>query len=104
MLDVSGQDSAPKAVNFNNDGTKVFVLGTANKQVFECTLDTPFSLINVNDEHSGDVIDTSSTSSQDTDADGDTLTVASVEQVILKARDHWNCWIRINRHLWSTHS
>ena len=77
-LDVSGQDSAPKAVNFNNDGTKVFVLGTANKQVFEYTLDTPFSLINVNDEHSGDVIDTSSTSSQDTDADGDTLTVASV--------------------------
>ena len=77
-LDVSGQDSAPKAVNFNNDGTKVFVLGTVNKQVFEYTLDTPFSLINVNDEHSGDVIDTSSTSSQDTDADGDTLTVASV--------------------------
>ncbi len=77
-LDVSGQDSAPKAVNFNNDGTKVFVLGTANKQVFEYTLDTPFSLINVNDEHSGDVIDTSNTSSQDTDADGDTLTVASV--------------------------
>ena len=77
-LDVSGQDSAPKAVNFNNDGTKVFVLGTANKQVFEYTLDTPFSLINVNDEHSGDVIDTSNTSSQDTDSDGDTLTVTAV--------------------------
>ena len=77
-LDVSSQDSAPKAINFNNDGTKVFVLGTTNKQVFEYTIDTPFSLINVNDEHSGDVIHTSNTSSQDTDSDGDTLTVTAV--------------------------
>ena len=31
-----------------------------------------------NGEHSGDVIDTSNTSTQDTDADGDTLTVTAV--------------------------
>ena len=62
-LDVSAQDSTPKAVNFNNDGTKLFVLGSNNLQVFEYTLSTPFSLINVTGEHSGDVINTSNTSS-----------------------------------------
>ena len=34
-LDVSSQDSAPKAISFNHDGTKLFVLGTTNKSVFE---------------------------------------------------------------------
>ena len=77
-LDVSAQDSTPKAVNFNNDGTKLFVLGSNNLQVFEYTLTTPFSLINVTGEHSGDVINTSNTSSYDTDSDGDTLTVTTV--------------------------
>ena len=33
---------------------------------------------NATGEHSGDVLDTSSTTHYDTDADGDTLTVASV--------------------------
>ena len=36
------------------------------------------SSYNVNGEHSGDVIDTNSTSNQDTDADSDTLTVTAV--------------------------
>ena len=35
---------------------------------------------NLNGEHSGDVIDTNSTSNQDTDADGDTLTVTAVRK------------------------
>ena len=77
-LDVSSQDSAPKAISFNHDGTKLFVLGTTNKSVFEYTLTTPFSLINVDAEHSGDVIDTSNTSSYDTDVDVETLTVTAV--------------------------
>ncbi len=77
-LDVSSQDSAPKAISFNHDGTKLFVLGTTNKSVFEYTLTTPFSLINVDAEHSGDVIDTSNTSSYDTDVDLETLTVTAV--------------------------
>ncbi len=77
-LDVSSQDSAPKAISFSHDGTKLFVLGTTNKSVFEYTLTTPFSLINVDAEHSGDVIDTSNTSSYDTDVDVETLTVTAV--------------------------
>ena len=77
-LDVSSQDSAPKAISFNHDGTKLFVLGSTNKSVFEYTLTSPFSLINVDAEHSGDVIDTSNTSSYDTDVDVETLTVTAV--------------------------
>ena len=77
-LDVSSQDSAPKAISFNHDGTKLFVLGSTNKSVFEYTLTTPFSLINIDAEHSGDVIDTSNTSSYDTDVDVETLTVSAV--------------------------
>ena len=73
VLDVSSQDSAPKAISFNHDGTKLFVLGTTNKSIFEYTLTSPFSLINVDAEHSGDVIDTSNTSSYDTDVDVETL-------------------------------
>jgi VCBS repeat-containing protein len=77
-LDVSSQDSAPKAISFNHDGTKLFVLGSTNKSVFEYSLTSPFSLINVDAEHSGDVIDTSNTSSYDTDVDVETLTVTAV--------------------------
>ena len=77
-LDVSSQDSAPKAISFNHDGTKLFVLGTTNKSIFEYTLTSPFSLINVDAEHSGDVINTSNTSSYDTDVDVETLTVSAV--------------------------
>ena len=77
-LDVSSQDTAPKAISFNHDGTKLFVLGTTNKSIFEYTLTSPFSLINVDAEHSGDVINTSNTSSYDTDVDVETLTVSAV--------------------------
>ena len=77
-LDVSSQDTSPKAVGFNHDGTKLFVLGNDNGKVFEYTLTTPFSLINIDGEHSGDVIDTSNTSSYDTDVDVETLTVSAV--------------------------
>ncbi len=77
-LDVSSQDSAPKAISFNHDGTKLFVLGTTNRSIFEYTLTSPFSLINVDAEHSGDVINTSNTSSYDTDVDVETLTVSAV--------------------------
>ena len=77
-LDVSSQDTSPKAVGFNHDGTKLFVLGNNNGKVFEYNLTTPFSLINIDGEHSGDVIDTSNTDSYDTDVDVETLTVSAV--------------------------
>ena len=39
---------------------------------------SPFSINNVSDSHSGDVIDTSSASNSDSDADSDTLTVTAI--------------------------
>jgi len=35
---VSGQDTAPKSVRFNNDGTKMFILGDTNDGIYEYTL------------------------------------------------------------------
>jgi VCBS repeat-containing protein len=46
--------------------------------VDEYTLTTPFSLVDVSGEHSGDVINTSSTDNYDTDPDSDTLTVTAI--------------------------
>ena len=66
--------NAPVAQNdtgvVNEDAT-LTVSNGANKNESGGTYDT-------NGEHSGDVIDTSNSSTQDTDADGDTLTVTAV--------------------------
>lgn len=35
---VSGQDNAPQAMEFNSDGTKMFVLGATNRSVYEYTM------------------------------------------------------------------
>ena len=64
--------------SFNNDGTKLFTTGATYDRVNEHSLTTPFSLVDVSGEHSGDVINTSSTDNYDTDADGDTLTVTNI--------------------------
>ena len=64
--------------SFNNDGTKLFTTGASYDRVNEHSLTTPFSLVDVSGEHSGDVINTSSTDNYDTDADGDTLTVTNI--------------------------
>ena len=64
--------------SFNNDGTKLFTTGAATTRVNEHSLTTPFSLVDVSGEHSGDVIDTSSTDNYDTDPDSDTLTVTAI--------------------------
>ena len=66
---VNSQDASPVSVCFNNDGTKMFVIGAAGVDINEYTLTTPFSLVNVSGEHTGDVIDTSNTSTYDTDVD-----------------------------------
>ena len=77
--DVSSSDSYSGATgfSFNNDGTKLFTTGTTNDRANEHSLTTPFSLVDVSGEHSGDVINTSSTDNYDTDADGDALTVTT---------------------------
>ena len=75
---VTSSDSYPTGFSFNNDGTKLFTTGANHDRVNEHSLTTPFSLVDVSGEHSGDVINTSSTQNYDTDADGDTLTVTNI--------------------------
>ncbi len=43
-FDVSGQESSPRVVIFNNDGTKMFVVGKDDDAVNEYTLSTGFDL------------------------------------------------------------
>ena len=68
---VSSQDTDPAALAFSSDGSKMFVVGDIGKDVNEYSLVSPFNLINVTGEHDGDVL------GDDTDANSDTLTVAS---------------------------
>jgi hypothetical protein len=41
---VSGQDTSPQGLFFRADGTKMYVLGTTNDEVFQYTLSTPWSV------------------------------------------------------------
>ena len=51
-FDVSGQDKTSTGVTFNSDGTKMFVVGSRNENVYEYSLGTGFDL-NVTDSTSG---------------------------------------------------
>ena len=64
--------------SFNNDGTKLFTTGINNDRINEYSLTTPFSLVDISGEHSGDVIHTNNTDSYDNDPDSDTLTVTAI--------------------------
>jgi hypothetical protein len=62
---VSGQDATPTDVAFNNDGTKLYIVGIGNISVYQYTLSTSFDLSTVSyDSVSFDV------SGQDTDPTG----------------------------------
>lgn len=41
---VTSQDTDPTAIRFSSDGTKMFVLGNTNDDIFQYTLGTPWSL------------------------------------------------------------
>jgi len=41
---VSGQDTAPRGITFNNDGTKMYVTGTTNDKIFEYALTSAFDI------------------------------------------------------------
>jgi len=41
---VSGQDTNPNGIAFNNDGTKLYMVGNANQSVFQYSLSTAFDL------------------------------------------------------------
>lgn len=43
-LDVSGQDSDPRGLAFNTDGTKMFMSGMGNDSVYEYNLSTAFDI------------------------------------------------------------
>jgi sugar lactone lactonase YvrE len=43
-LSVASQDTTPQDLTFNTDGTKMFVVGTANNNVYEYDLSTGFSI------------------------------------------------------------
>ena len=61
---VAGQDSQPRQVAFNTDGTKMFVLGAAGIDVNEYTLSTGFDI------STASFVDAFSVSSQDTTPTG----------------------------------
>lgn len=44
VLDVSAQENTPSGIAFNTDGTKVFMSGSTNDNVYEYTLSTPYDL------------------------------------------------------------
>ena len=41
---VANEDSAPLGITFNNDGTKLFMVGNANKSIYQYSLTTAFDL------------------------------------------------------------
>ena len=41
---VTGQDTSPFDIVFNNDGSKMYIVGNTNDSVFQYTLSTPFDL------------------------------------------------------------
>jgi len=43
-FDVSGQDTGPYDIAFNNDGTKMYMVGTGNESVFQYSLSTAFDV------------------------------------------------------------
>ena len=72
-LSLLNSQTQPMGITFGAGGTRLFVHETdGNDMVHEYHLRTPYNLINLDGEHSGDVLD------NDSDNDGDTLTLSSV--------------------------
>jgi DNA-binding beta-propeller fold protein YncE len=61
---VSAQDTAPRDIAFNSDGTKMFVIGQQNDSVYEYTLSTGF------DVSTASYVDAFSVSAQETTPNG----------------------------------
>ena len=56
----------------------MFIVGNSGDEVNEYALTSPFSLCTYSGIYTGDVITTNDADSQDTDLDGDTLSVSAV--------------------------
>ena len=77
--DMTGTVSSPNDVVFNNDGTKAFIGQTGSNKIFSFSLSSPYSLVDITGENTGDVLDTSSSSNSDSDADDSaSLTVSAI--------------------------
>ena len=63
---------------FKPDGSQLFLARSGFGKIVTYDTASPFELTDVNGEHSGDVINTSSTDNYDTDPDSDTLTVTAI--------------------------
>ena len=71
----AGNDTTddPFGIAFSNDGTKMFIHDIdGNDEIKVHSLKSPFNLIDIDGENDGDVL------ADDTDADGDTLTVTQI--------------------------
>jgi VCBS repeat-containing protein len=78
-FDMTGTVSSPNDVVFNNDGSKAFIGQTGSNKIFSFSLSSPFSLVDITGENTGDVLDTSSSSNSDSDADASaSLTVTAI--------------------------
>jgi len=56
LFSVSSYESSPQAFSFNNDGTKLYFLGTSTDVLHQCQLPIPFNLGTVNYEKSSIVV------------------------------------------------
>ena len=69
----TNSETAPLGVTFGAGGTKLFIHEVDGNDFIEVyNLTTPYNLVDIDGEHDGDVL------SDDSDDDGDTLTLASV--------------------------
>jgi VCBS repeat-containing protein len=78
-FDMTGTVTKANDIVFNNDGTKVFIGQTGTNKIFSYSLSSPFSLVDITGENTGDVLHTSSSSNLDSDADDSaSLTVTAI--------------------------
>lgn len=81
-LDVSGQETEPNEFVFNDDGTKIFVIGSANDTVYEYDLSVAYDLSTAS--YNATTFDAST---QVTDATGLTFNKAGTEMFIVSSND-----------------
>ena len=81
------QDSSPKGLAFNTDGTKMFVTGDANDKIYEYTLSTGW------DVSTASYVDALDVSSQDNDVEGLSFTANGTRMLMAGGQnDKWYEW------------
>ena len=84
---ITDQDSSPKGLAFNTDGTKMFVTGDANDKIYEYTLSTGW------DVSTASYVDALDVSSQDNDVEGLSFTANGTRMFMAGGQnDKWYEW------------